>query len=252
MKTSFVAVFMLGLLAMAGFAGAADTAGTGHNWTGFYIGVNAGAAFNDSDYTLRPNKGYQANTPAQNSLISGSGDFNDTSFTGGAQAGYNYQMSFFVLGLETDFNYNGIDESDHVARAFGGGRFIHTVTQEVDYFGTLRARVGFTPIDTLLVYATGGLAYGSVDSNSNVLFTAPVRDNYIGSKSSLRTGWTAGGGIEYALSRNWSIRAEYLGVDLGSQSYEYGNQAVCSGQCSYRTGIDTFENIARLGINYKF
>jgi outer membrane immunogenic protein len=236
MKTSFVAVFMLSLLVIGGFAGAADTAGTGHNWTGFYVGINAGAAFNNSHYALSPDP-----PPGD----TGSGDFNNACFTAGGQAGYNYQINKFVIGLETDFNYNGIDQSGHVDSAF-----TRTVTQKVDYFGTLRPRVGVTPTDKLLVYATGGLAYGDVHSSSNILFTTPVLDHYIGSNSSLQTGWAAGGGIEYALSRNWSVKAEYLEVDLGSQSYECGDQANCG--CSYRTNIKTLEGVGRLGINYKF
>jgi outer membrane immunogenic protein len=254
MKRSFVAVFMLSLLVIGGFAGAADAADTGHHWTGFYIGLNAGAAINDSHYDLSPGKGYEGDP--DNPLRSDSGEFDDTSFTGGVQAGYNYQINNFVIGIETDFNYNGVDESDHVDRALAaplGGQFIHTVKQEIDYFGTLRARAGFTPTDTLLVYATGGLAYGRVRSSSHVQFDVPVEDNYSGSKSSTQTGWTIGGGLEYALSCNWSIKAEYLYVDLGSQSYSSWSQdPICGNDCSYTTDLKTRENVVRFGINYKF
>lgn len=254
MKQVFVAVLMLSLLVMGGLAGTADAAGPHHNWTGFYIGLNAGAAFNDSDYDLRPSGPGYAGDP-NNSLRKDSGDFDNTSFTGGAQAGYNYQINNFVIGLETDFNYNGINESDHVSRELRaplGGRFSHTVTQKLDYLGTLRARVGFTPANLWLVYATGGLAYGRVSSSSRVMFTEPVEDKYHGSSSSTQAGWTVGGGVEYAVAKQWSIKGEYLYVDLGSNSYEYENQAKCANRCSYVTDLNTREHIVRFGINYKF
>jgi outer membrane immunogenic protein len=126
MKRSFVAVFILSLLVIGGFAVAADTAGTDHNWTGFYVGLNAGAAINDSSYTFSPQP-----PPGD----TGSGNFNNACFTAGGQAGYNYQINKFVIGLETDFNYNGIDQSGHI-----NSPFISTVTQKIDYFGTLRPR----------------------------------------------------------------------------------------------------------------
>jgi len=237
MKRSLVAVFMASLLVIGSFAVAADTAGTDHNWTGFYVGLNAGAAINDSSYTFRPQP-----PPGD----TGSGDFNNACFTAGGQAGYNYQINKkFVIGVEADFNYKGEDQSSHI-----NSPFTSTITQKVDFFGTLRPRLGFLPTSKLLVYATGGLAYGDVRSNTNILYTVPILDNYIGSKSSMQLGWVAGGGIEYALSPNWSIKAEYLEVSLGSQSCLSSDGSNCG--CTYITDVKTLEGIARLGINYKF
>lgn len=246
MKRSFAIVFILSLLVIGVFAGPAAAVDLRHNWTGFYVGLNAGAAFNDSSYKIKPS--------GDNALVglpSASGDFDDTTFTGGVEAGYNYQINNFVIGLETDFNYNGIDESEHGSRTISeDSRFTYTVKQDVDYFGTLRARLGYTPTSTLLLYATGGLAYGHVSSSSKVLFTYDG-EKYSDSESSVRSGWTIGGGLEYALSCKWSIKAEYLYVDLGSQSLKDGNQ-FCGESCSYKTDIKTREHVARFGINYKF
>jgi outer membrane immunogenic protein len=86
--------------------------------------------------------------------------------------------------------------------------------------------------------------------SSNVLFTA-AGDTYIGSKSNMQLGWTVGGGGEYAIGKNWTIKAEYLYVDLGSQSYTYGNQCVTGG-CTYTTDLKSREHVFRLGLNYKF
>ena len=248
MKRSLVTVFVLSLLVMGVVAGSADAAGTGHHWTGFYLGLNAGGAINNSRYHLTPG-GFG---DSYNSLRKDSGDFGDVSFTGGAQAGYNHQINRFVFGVETDFNYNSLNETDRVNRTLAAplnGKFNHIVKQTVDYLGTLRARVGFTPTDTLLVYATGGFAYGRVRSSSDVRFSA-TGDRYSDNSSSWQTGWTIGGGTEYALSCNWSVKAEYLYVDLGSDSYSYGNQ--CADGCSYTTDLETREHVVRFGVNYKF
>jgi outer membrane immunogenic protein len=173
-------------------------------------------------------------------------------FTGGGQLGYNYQLGSLVLGLEIDANYNGVDESDSVNRALAAplvGRFIHTVKQKFDFFGTVRPRIGFTPANGLLVYGTGGLAYGRIRSSSNVLFTS-AGDNYVGSASTTRAGWTAGGGLEFAFTNNWIARFEYLYLDLGKFSYTYTNQLFPG--FNYSTDVKTREHVLRFGINFKF
>jgi len=247
-------VFATALLVLVLGCGSAWAAGA-YNWTGFYAGLNTGFALNDSSYSVSPTGEYLTNpglTPS-NSLRTDSGDFSDSAFTLGGQVGYNFQCGCFVYGVETDFNYNGTDESSYVNRAISPpliGNFVHTVTQQIDYFGTLRGRFGYTLSDRCLIYATGGLAYGTVSSNSNVLFTSTL-DNYIGSSSGLQAGWTIGVGSEYALCGCWSIKLEYLYVDLGSKSYTYSPQPVY-GPVTYTTSIDSAQNVFRVGLNYKF
>jgi outer membrane immunogenic protein len=240
-------------LLVGGAALAADVPGAPYNWTGFYAGLNVGVGINDSEYALRPSGLYSQPPYVQsNALRTDSHGFDDGAFTGGGQAGFNYQVGRFVFGLETDFNYNGVEESISVNRALSSplvGRFIHTVTQDFDYFGTFRARVGVTPTDRWLIYGTGGLAYGHVSSKSNVLFTL-AGDNYIGSSSEMRAGWTAGAGTEYAVAKNWVVRMEYLYLDLGTQSYSYTNQLFPG--FDYTTDITTREHVLRAGISFKF
>lgn len=244
MKKGYFAVLTLALLLVCGSAQAAP-----YDWTGFYVGLNAGVGINHSEYSLKPS-GFFAGDP-DNPLRSDFGDFDEAAFTGGAQVGYNYQSNNFVVGVETDFNYNGVDESHHVNRPLSAplvGRFIHNVTQEVNWFGTLRARLGVAT-DGWLIYGTGGLAYGHIDSRSGVLFTS-AGDLYQGSQSTTRVGWTIGAGTEYAFSNNWSAKMEYLYVDLGDHSYTYGNQLFPG--YTYTTDLETREHVIRLGINYKF
>ena len=254
MKTSVLASEFLILLLVFGYTQAADAAGAKYDWTGFYAGLNAGLAINNSGYNLQPTGSFAGEGNENNPLITDSGNFNSTAFTGGGQLGYNYQICNFVIGMETDFNYNGVNESKSVDRALDAplsGGFIHSVNQKFDYFGTLRARVGFTPRDRWLVYGTGGLAYGHVNSNSNALFTFDGQslDNYIGSSSNTRVGWTAGAGSEYAFYNNWSAKIEYNYIDLGSHSYTYDDSTQLFPGYTYTTNLKTRENVVRFGIN---
>lgn len=236
----------------------ADVGRGTYNWTGFYVGLNVGGAVNASSYTLSPAGSFlkpadSLHDPACNPLRSDSGDIQSGAFTGGGQVGYNYQSGRLVFGLETDFQYNGVDESRFVARALAPplfGPFIHSVTQEVDFFGTFRGRLGFTPADRLMVFGTGGFAWGDISSRSSIAFSGG--DHYLGSSSGIRTGWAAGAGAEYALSRCLTVKFEYLYIDLGSNSYTYGQQNPEFAGYTYTTQLDTAEHVMRLGINYRF
>jgi len=243
-------VFVTALIVLVlgcGSAWAADPAATtAYNWTGFYAGLNTGVAKNNSGYTIADSHGPLA-----------SGSFYNPAFTVGGQAGYNYQVGNFVYGLETDINYDTTDDSSTgIAGTFTAGGpvglpagFGYTVNQQLDYFGTLRGRLGYTPADRLLLYVTGGLAYGYVSSSTNLHFYDPSR--FSGSSSGMQVGWTVGVGGEYALANNWSVKLEYLYVDLGSMSYTYvGLPAGTSSTLT--TTVNTAQNVIRVGLNYKF
>lgn len=236
-----------------------------YSWTGFYVGLNAGAAINHSSYTVEPIGCYLTGAcgggAANNPLRTDSADLNNAAFTGGGQVGYNYQFnSMGVVGVEADFNYNGVNQSDAVSRALVAplvGTFSHTVSQKFDFFGTVRGRLGVLAMPNLMLFATGGLAWGHIKSDSTVAFSAAPADNYSGSGSQTRAGWTAGGGLEYALDRYWSVKAEYLYIDLGTFSYAVpcaGPAAFCAAAptASYQTDLKTREHVARVGFNYKF
>lgn len=278
----FVIVILALFVLLAGCPAVAECAAGGYNWTGSYAGLNLGFTLNDSQQSIGPT---QANVvpPAYVQDLSDSSDLGSGAFAGGGQIGFNYQVNRFVFGIETDFDYNGTDDSHYANRqslfAFAeapgvaGGpvgappyarlNFINNVTQKIDYFGTLRGRVGYTPVDRLLVYATGGFAYGHVSSNSDALIklsipfgAAPQAGDQIvekalfaGSSSGDQPGWTVGGGVEYALSRRWSVKAEYLFVDLGSQTYIARTSLDPLG---FTARVDSSEHVVRAGINYRF
>ena len=136
---------------------------------------------------------------------------------GGFQGGYNWQFGQFVVGGETDFQLSD------AASVFANYKFTNP------WFGTLRGRAGFT-MNNILFYGTLGLAYGrgQVDIGS------------IGD-TQMHAGWTAGGGLEVGLTRNWSVKAEYLYIDLGSENYALT-----------RTTNDPTSNLLRFGVNYRF
>ncbi len=150
-------------------------------WTGFYVGANAGYGWGNVN----------ANGFANVGDLDG--------FVGGGQIGYNYQMGQFVLGLEADLQ--GADLSS--------GNNLGLVRVKTDYFGTVRARVGFA-IDRFMPYVTGGWAYGNVKTSIPALAFS--------NDSSHTGGWTVGGGIEYAITNNLIAGVEYLYVDLGEKN----------------------------------
>jgi outer membrane immunogenic protein len=275
MNRSFAGVFALIVsLGNIGAVSAADMAVKARSaaiapvyaWSGWYAGLNAGAAVNDSSYNLDPTGCYLlgcgvggfAGQPARTYSTSLSG----TGFTGGGQIGYNHQFSSaWVAGLEADVNYNGLRQSDAVVQNlpppiyFAGSTFVHTVTTSLDWFGTLRGRVGLLASPNILLYGTGGLAYGQVRSSTIAVFPPPnAGDTYPGSMSTTRAGWTAGGGGEWLVGGNWSLKAEYLYVDLGRNSYAAPCvSAICTAFAvnpSYTTTVTTREHVVRVGVNY--
>jgi outer membrane immunogenic protein len=139
-----------------------------YNWTGFYVGVNAGGDWYGGNGFVGGSN-IQSLLPANRIInIPANRDRTDPGFTAGGLAGYNYQIGSFVVGGETDFNY--IDSQSHRSgstsiRCCGGATetLSFDSKSQLDWFGTARARLGYVPTERLLVYATGGLGYGEVE-----------------------------------------------------------------------------------------
>lgn len=232
-------------------------------WTGFYVGVNAGATWNHGTKRVTPPVAGWFNGINTNGGWRKSDD--NFNFTGGAQVGYNYQIGNFVVGAEADFNYANVESTlDGAGRAVAGPIVVDdrfTAKSKVEWFSTLRARLGFTPMERLMVYGTGGLAYGSVKASAaetSALSFNGVNlgtDVWYGSKNDNRVGWTLGAGAEYALTNNLSLKAEYLYVDLGKQRFStvYGGPvAAFVGTPAVRVERDTKFSVVRAGVNYRF
>jgi outer membrane immunogenic protein len=174
------------------------------------------------------------------------------------EVGCNYQASTFVVGLEGDFNGSSLRETANYVTPNGPGAFFastDTETKKLDWFSTIRARVGFTPSDRVLIFATGGFVVADVSSTFGLLFTDT--SSFTGSASATRTGWTVGGGFEWALVQNWSVKAEYLYIDLGTWGYASPNTAGPGGgpvtpAFTWANNIRLQEQVVRVGLNYKF
>lgn len=194
-------------------------------WTGLYVGLNAGGAWTgDRCNGFRPVNGNGAAVPGfVTGCNSRGGD--DVAFTGGGQIGYNWQFGSLVTGIEADINYLGGSDRRRstlvvgapAPGAFQGTYLINEGRDHGNYFGTVRARLGFAA-NRALFYVTGGLAYGESGRASTATFVSNPVGNaavYTSRRSGDRVGFAVGAGIEYAIANNWSVRGEYLFADVG-------------------------------------
>jgi outer membrane immunogenic protein len=217
-------------------------------WTGFYVGVNAGAVFTTNDTSLT---GTAANTIANVAALRRpqSIDADKTGFIGGGQVGYNYQIGQLVLGAEADFQYTDAKKTSSFLGTSGATSVFRS---EMDYLGTVRARVGYA-FDRFLPYVTGGLAYANVENRATFFSAAvPGQIDYIGNRSDTQVGYTIGGGLEYAFTNNISAKVEYLYYDLGKKNNPVNLTAVGPAGGSYVARNDTSGHIVRAGLNYRF
>jgi outer membrane immunogenic protein len=221
-------------------------------WTGFYVGVHAGYSFGEADIRT---SGNAANTIANVGALARppSLSFDQDGFMGGAQIGYNMQFGMFVAGIEADISYTDLSTTQSYfspttfGAALAGTR--STFSQDLEYLGTVRARLGVA-FGRALVYATGGLAYGDVSYRAD-FFTSGGALQFNGSKSGVEVGYTLGAGVEYAFTNNLTLKAEYLYYDLGSQNVVV-NAIPGVGLNSYTSRFETEGHIGRVGLNYKF
>ena len=162
-----------------------------------------------------------------------------------------------MTGIEADIDYANLRRTDAaIGPPMGGGILSTTVATSLDWFGTVRARLGVLPVNNVLLYATGGLAYGGVRTSTTASNLVPPSCAgarvYCGSgtASGVSVGWTAGGGIEYGFAGNWTLKAEYLYLDLGNRSVTFADQGIPGSALTATSGFTA--HIARGGINYRF
>lgn len=235
-------------------------------WSGFYVGLNAGGAWGSNRDRLRAYDLGGADA-AQLAFID---DFNTLTalndrggnnggFTGGVQAGYNWQFGSMVFGIEGDINYRGRSSSNNwVADNVGGYGYDVAVRsgRGSNWFGTIRPRLGVA-FDRTLVYVTGGLAYGGGSGAATITLDNGVDPvtTYTSRRSGSNWGWTLGGGVEYAFNNALSLKAEYLYVDLdrGNNRALFVTGADVLPDVAFRGGAgnDKF-HVVRAGLNWKF
>jgi len=237
----------------------------GYNWSGFYLGGNVGYSWGKSNDTSAFTNG------AGTTLSTSIGSSNLDGVVGGGQAGYNWQVQNWVWGLEGDIQATGERGSRDISCPVGlctpstvlpgfralvilvpGAAVPASLDQKIEWFGTVRARAGVLVTPRVLFYATGGLAYGEVNSRETIGGSSF-------SASDTRVGYTVGGGIEGALGGNWTAKLEYLYVDLGRTSGSFatpipafGAGVVANGTLTSSYNSHITDNVLRVGVNYNF
>ena len=181
-----------------------------YNWTGLYVGINGGGAFGNSNWSALGTS------------------FNTSGGLIGGTVGYNWQMGQAVFGLEGDADWSSLSSSTTAGCPPG-------CKTESNWLSTIRGRLGYAA-DRWMPYVTAGAAFGNIDADI---------PGFAGVDTT-KTGWTAGGGVEFAISGPWTAKVEYLYVDLGN--------AGCSLACGTASpnNVSLKENVVRGGINYRF
>jgi outer membrane immunogenic protein len=181
-----------------------------YNWSGFYLGVNGGGGWGTSNWNR-------------------AGSFDVSGAVAGGTAGFNWQLGHAVIGLEGDVDWSNLKGSTTSGLCPAG------CTTNNDWLATVRGRAGYA-FDRVLPYVTGGLAVGDIKA-STPGFAGATQTN---------AGWTAGGGVELALTNNWTAKAEYLHVDLGNMNCGFNCGAVANNNVSLKS------DLVRGGVNFRF
>jgi outer membrane immunogenic protein len=243
------------------------------SFNGSHVGINAGAAWGLASFSTNPNcpadpaGAVFCNAPTDSSAINGvvvskagTGTLSPTAVTGGVQAGHDWQHGTIVVGAEADVGALNLGQSaasqSGFPFAFAANSFVLTERMSTEWLATIRGRIGYTPVPRLLLYATGGLAF------TDFKFSSSYADNAtggglpggtgFGSRSGIRTGWTIGGGGEWMLDACWSIKAEYLYVDFGSERIAVPTSNTPAFQQVQFVDGDLAAQLARVGLNYRY
>jgi outer membrane immunogenic protein len=253
-------------------------ADTPHKWSGFYAGINVGYGWNDrsADFTGDDPTGPGGGNSILNFMATGNhvdGSYgrhpyalDPRGFVGGGQIGYNWQFSrSWIGGLELDLQGSEVEGDTFTTQTLMGVDVRLSAEQSVKWFGTARARMGYLFTPRTLVFGTAGLAYGrteaQADFGSNGLISAvgsTVLSNcwsnacMAGSKAGTSVGWTAGAGIEWAMTNTITFKAEYLHVDLGSETVRMVAQSPATGDAFMDAKFKHAFDIARVGLNVQF
>lgn len=220
------------------------------DWSGFYIGGNVGYGISRSP---TDNALIVPATPPV-ALFSTSGTNSADGVIGGAQIGWNRMFApSWLFGIEADIQ--GADQKGTSTLDLSGfvgtpGTFA-SVESRLNWFGTVRGRLGWTATPETLLFVTGGYAYGEVETrnSSNLSLFGPGLPAGSSVKS-VKDGWTVGGGIETRLwNSNWTAKAEYLYMDLGSQGT--ANLTGVAPNFTQASNVEFKDHIVRVGLNYK-
>jgi outer membrane immunogenic protein len=219
-----------------------------YSWAGSYLGLNAGYGWSR----------FKVKDPTEFDHTGVVFHYDDFSFNGsgwffGLQNGYNWQSGAWVFGFESDLQLARIngDKNFH-ASIFGNTTnnsrtFDTDVSSDINWFGTVRARLGYSVTPAMLIYATGGFAYGEVRSQLFFPLATGGFTNFVAVDTHTRFGYSAGGGIEHKIAPNVSLKAEYLYVNLGNHSNSF---LIANDVYTWRERVDL--HTARIGVNVQY
>jgi outer membrane immunogenic protein len=221
-------------------------------WAGFYVGLNAGAALGQANFDHRATGDFSLVPAAAANLAAlGSGEIDPEGGIAGGQVGYNWQRGNWVGGFEADIQWWDYSESSSTSPAVysPGVTAAFQSSLSSHYLSTLRLRAGMTVHDMLL-YVTGGLAISQFEFSQTVNF-GPFPEAATGSVKDTKFGWTIGAGGEFALTRNWAFKVEYLFVQFDNLNVDLFNPT--SPTFTHEVRVDDLQtHVLRLGLNYTF
>ncbi len=204
-KLTTLALAAATTMAIIGVAAAADVTrpvfaptAAGIDWSGFYLGFNGGGGFGQEDCE---------------SCSTGANDFSISGLFAGGQAGFNWQTGMMVLGIEGDIQLSSVHGLCNGSSECSGPPQL--TVQDLDWFGTVRGRLGWLTGGDWMPYVTGGLAFGHGTRNTS--------SGGGDTATATHTGWVAGIGVERMLPMNWSAKIEYQYIDFGSANYVFPN-----------------------------
>jgi outer membrane immunogenic protein len=239
-----------------------------YDWTGIYAGINIGGGWYHSNAAVAaacPANGYFCNATAgaTNAVaidtlasVANSG----SSFTGGGQAGYNYQFKYLVFTAEGDFDYLYLHGTKQFASVYPAGlpsgasagtKLNIATSVSTDWVGLFRGHLGWAGIPGILLFVDGGLAVSDLKGQSVFADSAGASENASGVS---HVGWTAGTGFDIPITRNWMVRAEYFYLDLGSITVNgtVANPKFPALSNPLTTTETLTAHVLRLGANYRF
>jgi outer membrane immunogenic protein len=218
------------------------------SWTGCYLGADVGGAWARQSTSAAPTAAeYQASVAGPLG--------NSSSAIGGPYAGCNYQFApRLVLGLEGDFSWLKLDEAASFPNLYPGGTSAGSggifLSRSTDWVASLRGRLGYAVVPNVLAYGTGGAAWTRSRYAALDLFNDGT--SVASSLADTRTGWVAGGGIDWApWSNNWILSVEYLHYQFGGTSFTGIDAATVNGSVKFGFGDLTIDTV-RAGVSYKF
>jgi outer membrane immunogenic protein len=224
-----------------------------YSWTGCYAGFNFGGGYARVSDTWTPSPAFAAVSAADITSVS-SGTLRPGAGLVGGTLGCNYQTGLYVFGIETDFDYSYLKATLGVTTPVFGDNITETVRS--NWLGTTRGRIGFTngaynSFGNWMLFVTGGVAYANLQYD-DIIFFPPAGTTNTAFSSQTKVGWVAGFGGEWQTVGNWTMKFEFLYVDLGKTTTTSFNNSPAFAAATIQHSHYFTEYVAKFGFNYRF